>query len=61
MNQFEIMANLERKYNLPSGYLARTRQIESSGGRKTYNPDSGAAGDFQFIPRTAKEYGLKDP
>jgi len=61
MNQFEIMANLERKYNLPSGYLARTRQIESAGGRKTYNPDSGAAGDFQFIPRTAKEYGLKDP
>jgi hypothetical protein len=61
MNQFEIMANLERKYNLPSGYLARTRQIESAGGRKTYNADSGAAGDFQFIPRTAKEYGLKDP
>ena len=61
MNQFEIMANLERKYNLPSGYLARTRQIESAGGKNTYNANSGAAGDFQFIPRTAKEYGLKNP
>lgn len=61
MNQFEIMANLERKYNLPSGYLARTRQIESAGGRNIYNADSGAAGDFQFIPSTARAYGLKNP
>lgn len=61
MDRNEIMANLERKYNLPSGYLARTRQIESAGGRNTYNANSGAAGDFQFIPSTAKEYGLKNP
>ncbi len=61
MDRNEIMANLERKYNLPFGYLARTRQIESAGGRNTYNADSGAAGDFQFIPSTAKAYGLKNP
>ena len=61
MNQFEIMANLERKYNLPSGYLARTRQIESGGGVNVYNKNSGAAGEFQFIPSTAKAYGLKNP
>jgi len=61
MDRNEIMANLERKYNLPSGYLARTRQIESAGGKNTYNADSGAAGDFQFIPSTAKAYGLKNP
>jgi hypothetical protein len=61
MDRNEIMANLERKYNLPSGYLARTRQIESAGGRNTYNANSGAAGDFQFIPSTAKAYGLKNP
>jgi len=61
MNQFEIMANLERKYNLPSGYLARTWQIESGGGVNVYNKNSGAAGEFQFIPSTAKAYGLKNP
>jgi hypothetical protein len=61
MNKFEIMANLERKYNLPSGYLARTWQIESGGGVNVYNKNSGAAGEFQFIPSTAKAYGLKNP
>lgn len=61
MDRNEIMANLERKYNLPSGYLARTRQIESVGGTRVYNKNSGAAGDFQFIPSTAKDYGLKNP
>ena len=61
MNRAEIMANLERKYNLPSGYLARTRQIESGGGVNVYNKNSGAAGEFQFIPSTAKTMGLKNP
>jgi hypothetical protein len=61
MNQFEIMANLERKYNLPSGYLARTWQIESNSGKNLYNKNSGAAGHFQFMPDTAKDYKLKDP
>jgi len=55
------MANLERKYNLPSGYLARTWQIESNSGKNLYNKNSGAAGHFQFMPDTAKDYKLKDP
>jgi len=61
MDRNEIMANLERKYNLPSGYLARTWQIESNSGKNLYNKNSGAAGHFQFMPDTAKDYNLRDP
>ena len=35
---------LEAKYGLPSGMLAKIAQIESGGGRKTYNSKSGAMG-----------------
>jgi hypothetical protein len=52
---------LEAQYRLPSGYLSRLYQVESSGGRNLYNKDSGAAGPFQFMPKTAKQYGLEDP
>lgn len=56
-----LFSDLERKYGLPSGFLARTYQIESGSGANLYNPLSKAAGGFQFIPSTAKQYGLKDP
>ena len=56
-----LFGDLERQYGLPSGYLARTYQIESGSGANLYNPLSKAAGGFQFIPSTAKQYGLKDP
>jgi hypothetical protein len=61
MNPEELFASLEKKYELPSGYLARTYQIESGGGRNLYNRQSGAAGPFQFIPSTARAFNLKDP
>lgn len=61
MNPEELFADLEKRYELPSGYLARTYQIESGGGRNLYNRQSGAAGPFQFIPSTARAYNLKDP
>lgn len=61
MNPLDYLRQIEQKYGLPDGYLARTRQIESRNGQNTYNPKSGAAGDFQFIPSTAKAYGLTDP
>lgn len=61
MDVATLFADLERKYGLPSGYLARTYQIESSSGRDLYNDKSGAAGPFQFMPKTAKAYGLSDP
>lgn len=54
-------AAIEKQYGLPQGYLARVRNIESGGGRNTFNKLSGAAGDFQFIPSTAKQYGLSNP
>lgn len=50
----------EEKYNLPSGYLARTAQIESNMGRNMDNPNSSAGGPFQFIDSTARQYGLED-
>ena len=56
-----LFSDLEQRYGLPSGYLGRTYQIESGGGRNVYNRQSGAAGPFQFIPSTAQAYGLKDP
>jgi len=56
-----LFGDLEQKYGLPSGFLARTYQIESGSGANLYNPLSKAAGGFQFIPSTAKQYGLKDP
>lgn len=61
MDNSALFADIERKYNLPAGYLARTYQIESSSGKNLYNEKSGAAGPFQFMPKTAKAYGLSDP
>lgn len=61
MNPQELFAQLEAQYKLPQGYLARVYQAESSGGKNLYNEQSGAAGPFQFMPRTAQGVGLKDP
>ncbi len=54
-------SDIEQRYGLPSGYLAMMRAKESGNGRDVYNKDSGAAGDFQFIPKTAQQYGLINP
>lgn len=42
-------------------YFARLRQIESGGNDRAVNQASGAAGRYQFIPSTAKAYGITDP
>lgn len=55
-----VMATDEQAYGLPSGYLSRTAQIESSGNPDAHNA-SGATGLFQFMPSTAKQYGLTNP
>jgi len=57
----ELFANIESKYRLPSGYLARTYQLESGSGKDVYNKSSGAEGPFQFMPKTSKGMGLTDP
>jgi hypothetical protein len=56
-----LYTRLEQQYDLPEGYLARVRAIESSDGTRLFNRNSRAAGPFQFIPRTATAMGLSDP
>jgi hypothetical protein len=50
----------EQAYGLPQGYLSRTAGIESNGDPNASNP-SGATGLFQFMPSTARQYGLTNP
>lgn len=50
---------LEQKYNLPSGLLSSVMKRESDGDPNAVS-DAGAQGLFQFMPRTAKQYGI-DP
>ena len=52
------LAALEKKYGLPSGVLASMWQQESGQGVNLYNAKSKAEGDFQFIPSSAKEFGV---
>ena len=60
MNPRELFARLESRYGLPADYLKGAWQIESSSGKHMRNK-SGAAGHFQFMPKTAEQYGLKNP
>ena len=53
-------ADLESKYQLPSGTLSAIHMIESKGNAKAYNKETGATGGFQFLEGTAKQYGVKD-
>lgn len=54
------LASLELKYGLPAGWLDRVWKKESGRGTNMVSP-KGALGHFQFMPDTAKQYGLKDP
>jgi len=55
-----LIANRERNYGLPAGYLAQTAMIESGGDPNAVSP-TGAKGIFGFTSGTAKQYGLTDP
>lgn len=48
---------LEKKYGLPDGMLDKIWAIESNRGKSMVSP-AGATGHFQFMPATAKAYGL---
>jgi len=52
--------DLEKKYGLPQGILDSVWSAESSRGKNTNKSSAGAEGDFQFMPATAKEYGIKN-
>lgn len=45
---------------IDESYFDRLIDVESKGKRTAHNP-SGAAGLFQFMPKTAAAYGLKNP
>lgn len=60
MDPRDLFSRLEAKYGLPE-YLDGAWAIESGRGRNMRNASSGAAGHFQFMPGTAKRYGLTDP
>ena len=55
------LASLEKQFGLPAGLLDADWLQESGRGRNKLNKKSGAKGDFQFMDKTAKEYGLVDP
>ncbi len=56
----ERLANLEKRYGLPAGLLDRIWAAESGRGKNMRSP-AGAMGHFQFMPGTAKQYGLDNP
>jgi hypothetical protein len=53
----ELLAQLEDKYKLPSGLLHAVMKQESGGNVNAVSP-KGARGAFQFMPATAKQYGV---
>jgi len=59
-NMAGLLANRERNYGLPPGYLSQTALIESGGDPNAVSP-TGAKGIFGFTGSTAKQYGLTDP
>ncbi|MGF6444396.1 lytic transglycosylase domain-containing protein [Paraburkholderia youngii] len=50
-------SGLERQHGLPAGLLSSLAQQES-GGDASARSKAGAAGLFQFMPATAREYGI---
>jgi hypothetical protein len=52
--------NAATKFGVDPAYLSKTALIESGGNASAKNA-SGAAGLFQFMPKTAKDYGLDNP
>lgn len=58
--QYDFSA-LEQANGLPAGYMNAMAMIESGGNPLAYNAGSGAAGLYQFVPKTAKAYGITDP
>lgn len=51
------MADMEKKYGLPSGLLYGVMTMESNGNANARSP-VGASGPFQFMPGTASRFGI---
>jgi len=54
-------AGIEQKTGLINGTLSAIMMQESRGNARGYNASTGAAGPFQFLPATAKQYKVADP
>jgi len=52
-----LYQSLEERYGLPSGTLSAVQDTESGGNDMAISP-KGAKGRFQFMPETAKAYGV---
>jgi len=52
-----LYQSLEERYGLPSGILSAVQDTESGGDDTAISP-KGAKGKFQFMPETAKAYGV---
>jgi hypothetical protein len=59
MKYADLLAQAEQKYGLPEGLLHAQMMAESNGDPNAVSP-VGAKGLMQFMPATAKEYGI-DP
>lgn len=53
----ELFSSLEKQYGLPPGLLDAMWETESGRGKNMQSP-AGAQGHFQFMPATAKQYGV---
>lgn len=58
---YSISNTAAAKHGVDGEALARIAMLESSGNPSAINPKSGAAGMFQFMPNTAKQYNLSNP
>ena len=57
MEKDKLFASLEAQHRLPSGLLNAVMMQESRGNANAVSP-KGAQGYFQFMPATAKQYGV---
>lgn len=59
--QKKLMSDSESKFHLPTGLMENIYGIESSYGANPNASSKGALGPFQFMPDTARAYGIKNP
>ena len=53
-----VIATVSQKSGVPLGYMRAMAQIESSGNPSASRGAKGAKGLFQFVPKTARAYGI---